>query len=82
MGAFTSHRQERGLGRIGDDLGFTTAGEAARVVVDRLALKLAAKALIDRDCQYDGPNLVIPCGSHAEAIRLVADLRAAVERAA
>lgn len=44
-------------------------------------LLAAANAIVDRDCQYDGPNVVIPCTDHAEAIRLFAELRAAVAKA-
>lgn len=41
-------------------------------------VRSAAKALIDRDCQYAGANVVIPCADHAEAMRLVRELRAAI----
>lgn len=61
---------------------FKTLGQAASEAVEIVRLKMAARALVHRDCEYDGANIVIPCTSHAEAIRLVADLRAALERAA
>lgn len=57
------------------------SGPLARVMAD-IELKMAARALMDRDCRYDGPNIVIPCNSHAEAIQLVRELRTALERAA
>lgn len=41
----------------------------------------AAKALIDRDCSYEGRKLVIPCDSHAAAIRLANNLRDAIAMA-
>jgi hypothetical protein len=62
--------------------GLTHIGGAMRRVVKDLDVKIAARALIDRDCRYDGPNIVIPCADHGEAIRLVADLRRALEQAA
>lgn len=62
--------------------GFVTAGEAAETIVADLAVKVAARALVDRDIQYDGSNIIIPTGSHAEALRLVRELRAALGRAA
>jgi hypothetical protein len=57
------------------------SGPVDRVVSD-LSVKVAARALVDRDVQYDGPRVIIPCGSHAEALRLVRELRAALESAA
>lgn len=41
-------------------------------------LRSRAAALVDRNCTYDGGNIIIPCGSHNEAIRLMADLRASL----
>ena len=41
------------------------------------ALTSAAVELLDRDCQYHGAEIRIPVASHADAIRLVAQLRAA-----
>lgn len=41
----------------------------------------AAKALVDRDCRYDGPNLVVPAANHIEAMRLAGDLRSAIAQA-
>lgn len=41
----------------------------------------AGHALADRECRYEGNNIVIPCGSHGEAIKLMADLRAALAKA-
>lgn len=57
------------------------SGPVERVVSD-LSVKVAARALVDRDIQYDGQNIIIPTGSHAEALRLVRELRAALGRAA
>ncbi|RAK68781.1 hypothetical protein [Phenylobacterium kunshanense] len=62
--------------------GFVTAGEAADSAVSEIAIRMAARALVDRDIQYDGQNIIIPTGSHAEALRLVRELRAALGRAA
>lgn len=60
--------------------GFVTAGDALRKALASSVLLGAAKALIDRDCQYLGPNIVIPCADHGEALRLVRELRAAIEQ--
>lgn len=38
----------------------------------------AGKALVDRDCEYHGSNIVIPCESHADAIRLLREFRDAL----
>lgn len=48
---------------------------------DRDRLLATGTALVDRDCHYDGGNIVIPCGSHAEAIRLMREFRAAIAKA-
>ncbi len=38
-------------------------------------------ALVSRDCRYEGGNIVIPCGSHAEALRIMSEFRAAISKA-
>lgn len=53
----------------------------ARLIATSPWLASAIAALFDRDCRYEGENIVIPCGSHSEAIRLVAQARAALRKA-
>lgn len=55
-----------------------------QVLADELGfarLLKAAKALVDRDVAYDGNSALISADSHAEAIRLVTDLRSAIDKA-
>ena len=61
--------------------GFTAAGVPTQSIVNDLGLKLAVRELVERDCRYDGPCIVIPCESHGEAIRLMRQLRSALEAA-
>ena len=44
------------------------------------AVVSTASVLVDRNCTYDGPNIVIPCASHSEAIALLSKLRSAIDR--
>ncbi len=39
------------------------------------------KALVDRDCRYEGGNIVIPCKSHGEALRIMLEFREALAKA-
>jgi len=41
----------------------------------------ALKALVDLDLTYNGPTIVIPAASHADAIRLASEARAAIAKA-
>jgi UDP-N-acetylmuramoylalanine-D-glutamate ligase len=72
--------RDPGLGGVTRVEPFTTVGDALRKALASSVLLGAAKALIDRDCQYLGPNIVIPCADHGEAMRLVRELRAAIEQ--
>lgn len=67
----------RSLGELPERLEHVS-GPVSRVMAD-VSVKMAARALVDRDVQYVGPNIVIPTGSHGEALRLVRELRAALE---
>ena len=58
---------------------FETVAFSAGYFAGRDRYAKAVAVMIDRNLQYDGPNIVIPCASHAEAIRTVANLRAAHE---
>lgn len=62
--------------------GFVDIGEAADSAVSEIALRMAARALVDRPVLYEEGCIVIPCGDNAEALRLVRELRAALGRAA
>jgi hypothetical protein len=53
----------------------------ARLIAAAPDLAKAGKAMSDRECRYDGNDIVIPCGSHGEAIKLMADMRAAIAKA-
>lgn len=50
---------------------------AGAILIRRDALHSAAVELVDRDVQYHGSEIRIPAASHADAIRMVAQLRAA-----
>lgn len=52
----------------------TLVAEAALARDDLAALT----ALLDRDLRYDGPDVVIPCTSHGDAIATVARARRAL----
>jgi hypothetical protein len=62
-------------------------GDKARLMADACLIAAASdmltsgKALADRDCIFDGGNIVIPCGSHGEALRLMNEFRAALSKA-
>jgi hypothetical protein len=60
--------------------GFVTAGDALRKALISSVLLEAAKAMVSRDCQYIGANIVIPCADHGEALKLVRELRAAIDQ--
>jgi len=64
---------------VGSLVGFSPADACMALGAPRLAS--TASALIDRDCIYDGARVIIPCDSHAEAMRLVRELRDAVNAA-
>lgn len=72
-------------GRVTDTTPSPEASDRALARARRFAasgsLMAAAKALVDRDLTYDGNKLVIECANHADAIRQVADLRAALAKA-
>jgi hypothetical protein len=61
-------------GEIGDGMLATLVAEAALARDDLAALTV----LLDRDLRYDGPDVVIPCTSHADAIATVARARRAL----
>lgn len=44
-------------------------------------LESALRNLVDRDCIYDGPRLIITADSHGDAIRLASEARAALSAA-
>ncbi len=37
--------------------------------------------LVDRDCYYENGNIVIPCGLHGDAIRIMREFRSALAKA-
>jgi len=53
----------------------------ARMMAASLDMHTTGKALVDRDCRYEGGLLIIPCGSHADAIRLLHNFRRALDKA-
>ncbi len=55
-----------------------TAAEAAMTEREGV-LEQALRNLVGPDCMYDGRNIVITAVSHSDAIRLVADARAALQ---
>lgn len=76
------HHQEKVADR---DMQVAFQTERLRIAIERAeqaederdALVRAVSNLVDRDVQYHGAEIRIPVSSHADAIRLVANLRAA-----
>lgn len=68
------------FGRTSDG-GWPNSEANARLIAAAPDMLDKGKALADRDCTFDGSNIVIPCGSHSEALRVMQEFRSALAKA-